>query len=284
MLDSHTPTDTAFSCHPVAEAGPTVKEDFCWRSIDQKPLREWRCKQINRPHKTYQSLHSSLIQPVMSRNYCTFNCTNLQTALLQSLNLLWFNLLPSLLSVIVKLGHFCSHLSLILMVCWCQLRARRRALPKLRQFLSFCLLLYSPFHIFPAANNCKKCSHNNKLGKNPTPTWKNSMASISTVMKQLLTYKNQTNQAGNKHKETFSNKASCSLKWQRDVWLFPSRRVKKCLQQAVKEFTGLWGFAFVRLWLQFSLMSRSGLNAKSLLPSPLHTKPTNSSGRGQRGA
>lgn len=99
------------------------------------------------------------------------------------------------------------------------------------------------------------------------------MTSISTVTKQLLTNKNQTNQAGHKHKETFSNKASCSLKWQRDVWLFPFRRVKKCLQQAVKEVIGLWGFALVLILLiramVNSLTSRNGLNARAycLFPS-----------------
>lgn len=99
------------------------------------------------------------------------------------------------------------------------------------------------------------------------------MTSISTVTKQLLTNKNQTNQAGHKHKETFSNKASCSLKWQRDVWLFPFRRVKKMLTAGCKR--GHW---FVRFCScpdtsnsghGYSLTSRNGLNARAycLLPS-----------------
>lgn len=84
---------------------------------------------------------------------------------------------------------------------------------------------------FPAANNCNKCSQNNrgrkeKKKKKKDTNIKNNMTSISTVMKQLLTNKNQTSQAGHKCKETFSNKALCSLSWQRDTGLFPFGRAR----------------------------------------------------------
>lgn len=80
--------------------------------------------------------------------------------------------------------------------------------------------------------------------KTPTTSWKSNMTSISTVMKQLLTNKNQTNQVGHKHKETFSNKASCLLKWQRDMWLFPFRRVKKMLTAGCKRVHWFVRFCF----------------------------------------